>query len=235
MKTLENLKERYGFSRRSQKWLATEGASILEMIGIEVVAIEFTKSESGDWSSILRKAVIVSISDFDPMTVTYLCKYRIVDEDSETSWRETRIIPEGYSLIAEDANWMIRFVPYSLHCKMAETETFYSRLFELQAKRDTIPVSSLETLSVSKSQDNTLGYSCNIGAVIKTIDNEILWFRIKKLSIRHKFKTSYTLSITSWDDKSYVLDIQSTDTEYNFTINKENLGKLKIIDLSCNE
>ena len=234
MKTLENLKDRYGFSKTSQKWIATEGASILEYIGIEVVAVEFTrKSDSNDWTTVLKKAYIQEISDFDPMTVTYLCKYRIVGEegDSETAWREVRIIPEGYSLMGDDSNWMIRFIPYSMHCKMAETEAFYAKLFELQVKSKSLSIESMESLSSSKSQDSTLGYSCNIGAVIKTIDNEILWFRIKKLSIRHKFKQTYTLSITSWDDKNYVFDICSSDTEHDFVVNKEVLGKFKIIDL----
>lgn len=232
MKTvLETFKERYGFSKTSQKWIATEGASILEYVGIEVVAVEFTKKADNDWTTVLKKACIHEISDFDPMTVTYLCKYQIVGEDKEGSWREVRIIPEGYSMMGDDSSWMIRFIPYSVHCKMAETEAFYSRLFELQAKSQSLSIESLNTLSDSKSQEATLGYSCNIGAVIKTVDNEVLWFRIKKLNIRHKFKQAYTLSITSWDDKNYIFEILSSDSEHDFIVNKELIGKFKIIDL----
>lgn len=232
MKTiLESLKERYGFSKTSQKWIAIEGASILEYIGVDVVAIEFTKKSDNDWTTVLKKACIREISDFDPMTVTYLCKYQIIGEDEGESWREVRIIPEGYSMMGDDSSWMIRFIPYSVHCKMAETEAFYVRLFEVQAKSSGLSVESMGTISDSKSQDATLGYSCNIGAVIKTTDNEILWFRIKKLNIRHKFKQTYTLSITSWDDKNYVFEINSSDTEHDFIVNKEMIGKFKIIDL----
>lgn len=229
---LERMKSRYGFSKTSLKWIGSEGASILENVGMEVVAVEFTKNENGDWSNVIKAAVIQEISEFDPMTITYLCKYKIVGEEGDEI-KEVRIIPEGYSLIGDDSNWMIRFVPYSQHCKLSETEAFYNRLFKIQAKAKTISLTSLETLSSSKEMEQTLGYSMNIGAVIKTEDNEILWFRVKKLNVHHKFKDNYNLSLTSWDDKNFVIPIKSSDEEYDFSVNKTFIGKMKLVDLQC--
>lgn len=229
---LEEIKGRYGFSKTDTKWLP-EGASIMEYIGMDVISIDFTRNtETNDWTNVLEKAVIHSLTEFDPMSGTYLCKYSTSSME-EGSWKEARIIPEGFELIGPDSTKMIRFVPYSLHSKMVETEEFYRRLFILQAKKETLPIEEIKVISESGDQDRVLGYNHNIGALIKTEDNEILWFRIKKIEMRHLHSTKYHLTLTAWDNKRYVLgEIDSEDKEYNFTVNHYPLGKLKIIDLS---
>lgn len=228
---IEELKEKYGFSKSSLKYVPA-GGEILKYTDVEVVFVEF-KKQGGDWTNIVKTAVIKEISDFDPMTVTYNCKYRIIGEDSETQLREVRIIPEGFSFNPADTEgWMCRFLPMSLHCKLVEDESFNWKVTRLYSKRDTIPVSGLETISASKEQDKTLGYSCNLGAAIKlSTDNSILWFRIKRLSIRHEFKNNYSLRIEDQDGKAYTLKITSDQKEYNFCPSKNQIGFLKIIDL----
>lgn len=229
---LEEMKSRYGFSKTDTKWLP-EGSSLMEYIGMDIISIDFTKNpETNEWSNVLNRAIIHSLTDFDPMTSTYLCKYSTQDMEPN-SWKEVRIIPEGFEIIGPDSLKMIRFVPYSLHSKMVEAEEFYRRLFIIQAKSKTLPIPELLNVSSSPNQDKILGYDHNIGAVIKLEDNEVLWFRIKNISLKHLQGTRYHLTLTAWDNKRYVVgEIDSNDECYNFTVNHNILGNFKIIDLS---
>ena len=229
---LKEMKDRYGFSKTDTKWLP-EGSSILEYIGIDLIVIEFTKDpEKNEWSNKLKKGIILSMSDFEPISGTYLCKYRTDDMEAD-SWKEVKIIPEGFELLGPDSNKMVRFVPYSLHSKMVETEEFYNKMFIKQAKAKTLAINELSMISESKDLERILEYFHNIGAVIKTVDNEVLWFRIKKLSVKHLHGTTYTITLTSWDNKRYTLnEIQSSDEEYKFIVEHSEIGKLKIIDLA---
>ena len=229
---LKDLKDRYGFSKTDSKWLP-EGSSIIEYIGIDLIVIDFQRDpEKNEWTNTISKGVILSLSDYDPISCTYLCKYHKDGMDKD-SWKEVRIIPEGFELIGPDANKMVRFVPYSLHSKMIETEEFYRKLFELQVKSSTLAIQELKTISESKDQEKILEYSHNIGAIIKTVDNDVLWFRIKKLNIHHHHSTVYTITITSWDNKMYTLrEISSTDDIYKFIVSHEEVGSIKIIDLA---
>lgn len=230
-KNLEIITKRYGFDKADQKWIPG-GADILKLIGVEVILVDFNKNSDDKWVSKIKKAYIKSISDYDMMTSTYLCKYRIVDEDDESSWREQRIIPEGFSFEnPEETRKMIRFIPYSLHCKIAEEEAMYYRLGELFKNRDTLPISNIKQISESNEQEKTLTYSCNIGAIIETVNNEILYFRINKLKLRHNFKDNYNLTITDENNKAYTIPINSNDKYYEFKFNGDTIGNLKLIDL----
>ena len=230
-KNLEVMKKRYGFDKAAAKWIPG-GGEILKLIGVEVIMVDFIRNASSGWTNKIKKAYIKSISDYDPMTMTYLCQYRLVDEDKETSWREIRIIPEGFSFEnPEETGKMIRFVPYSLHCKMAEEEAMYCRLGELFDKRKTLPIENLKQISGSKEQEKTLTYACNIGAVIKTEDNQILYFRIHKLNLRHNYKDNYNLTITDESKKAYTIPITMSEENYVFKFNGDRIGLLKIVDL----
>ena len=229
-KNLEVMKKRYGFDKADAKWIPG-GGEILKCIGVEVIMVEFNKGEKG-WTNKIKKAYIISISDYDPMTSTYLCKYRLVDEDKETSWREVRIIPEAFSFEnPEETRKMIRFVPYSLHCKMAEEEAMYYRVSQLFDSRKTLPIENLKQISESKEQEKTLTYACNIAAVIKTIDDQTLYFRINKLNLRHNYKDNYLLTLTDEWKKAYTIPIIASEEEYVFKFNGDKIGLLKIIDL----
>lgn len=229
---LKKLKKLYGFDKNDIKWISN-GADILKYIGIETIFVEFIKDAEGNWTNKLKKSIITSITDFDPMTDTYLIKYRLVDEDKDTSWREMRIISEGFSFgNPEETGKMYRFVPYSLHCKLAETEAFYARIKNLFEKRDTLSLESLKQISESKEKEKTLSYRCNIGAAIKTVDGDILWFRLSNITLRHTHKDKYSLTLTDDNNKTYYLNISSNDTSYKFSYSKgEVIGDIKIIDL----
>lgn len=228
---LVELKDRYGFSTTDTKWLPS-GSSIIEYIGTEVLIINFSRDDKNNWTNTMTSGKIHSLEDFEPTTGTYLCKYS-TKEMEEGVWKEVRIIPEGFELIAPDSNQMVRFVPYSIHSKMMETESFYQKLFVIQAKSTTLDLKELKTVSDSKDQENILGYYHNIGAVVKTEDNNILWFRIKSINVKHLHGTVYTIILTTWDNKRYTLnEISSTDSEYKFVVEHQEVGKLKIIDLA---
>lgn len=230
-KNLEILKKRYGFDKANPKWFL-KGGELLNFIGVEVILVDYTRDSNNIWTNKIKKAYINSITDYDPMTTTYLCKYRLVDKDKETEWREKRINPEGFSFeLPEQTGKMLRFIPYSLHCKIAEEEALYYRLSELFDKRKTLPIENLKQISGSKEQEKTLTYACNIGAVIKTEDNQILYFRINKLNLRHNYKDNYNLTITDGTNKAYTVPINSSVENYVFKFNGENIGLLKIIDL----
>lgn len=231
---LEKFHELYGYNPSSTKWVPV-GGEILKLIGNDVVYVSFIKDATGKWSSSYENARIISISNFDPVTMTYNIKYR-TEKMKDTEWKEERIIPEAFSFdIAGSGiqNTMNRFVPRSMHCSMVETEMFYNRLFKLYAKRDTMPLIGLQSLNDSKEQKKTLEYCCNIGAVIKASDdNSILYFRIGSLKLRHKSKDTYILTISDWDTgKKYMVEFGKLDKSYQFTVNGENIGQLKIIDL----
>lgn len=232
LEVLKEMKDRYGFSKTDTKWLM-EGSSIMEYIGIELLIIEFSRDpEKGEWTNVLKKGKILGMGDFNPIDSTYVCKYR-TDDMEEDKWKEVRIIPEGFEVIGPDSNKMVRFIPYSLHTKMIETEEFYNKLFYLQVKAKNLDIKELKQISDSKTQDQILEYSHNIGAVIKTEDNNILWFRIKKLEIRHLHGTIYNIAITAWDNRRYVLnEVDSSNDEYSFVVEHHNIGSIKIIDLA---
>ena len=229
---LSELKDRYGFSPTDTKWLP-EGSSIIEYVGIDLLVINFTRSGDGlSWSNTMSRGKIIQFSDFDPISSTYLCRYTVEGMDLDT-FKEVRIIPEGFELIAGDTNQMVRFVPYSIHSKMVETEEFYKNLFIIQAKCPNLDIKELLTISNSKNPSSILEYSHNIGAVIKTEANEILWFRIKDIKVKHLHGSVYTIILTAWDNKRYVLnEVSSTDSEYKFVVEHQEVGKLKIIDLA---
>ena len=228
---LVELKDRYGFSPTDTKWLP-EGASIMEYIGIDLIVIEFNKTEKGDWTNTMKRGHIISLDEFDPISSTYLCKY--VVEGMETgNWKEVRIIPEGFELVGPDSMTMTRFVPYSLHSKTIETEEFFKTLKVLNQTTKELDMSELLTISNSKNQDAILGYSHNIGALIELEDGEILWFRIKNIELRHHHKTVYNIVLTAWDNKRYVLgEIDSSEPTHKFTVEHSEVGRFKIIDLS---
>ena len=92
MDGLKALKKRYGFNKGDYKYIPA-GGEILKYIGQPMIFVDFKKDENGDWQSNFETAFIDSISDFDPMTMTYNCKYKLVDGVQ----KEIRIIPEGFS------------------------------------------------------------------------------------------------------------------------------------------
>ena len=230
METREQLlKRQYGFNKNSYKFVPA-GSEILKYIGQIVVLVNLKKVGDNMWDQdTIEKAQIISITDFDPMTMTYLCKYKVADDKIEDEPREIRIIPEGFSWgNSEETGDMKRFIPYSLHCTMVETELFWCHLWDIWKARDTISVDSLLTLSGSKEKESTLKYSHNIGALINLESGELLWTRITELNFRHKVGNQYNLKFGNGTD-SWTMMITSGDKEYDF---ENGLGKLKLVDLA---
>lgn len=226
----EDLKERYGFSKANYKYIPA-GGEILMYTGLELVYIEFKKNESGDWTNKVYPAIINEVSDYDPMTLTYNCKYQIVGEDQE---KEVRIIPEGFSFNnADQEGWMCRFIPYSLHHRLMEDEAIHNKVLMLWSKKETMQVEGLKVLSDNKEQDKVLRYSCNIQAILKLSDNEIVNWRVQKLNLRHEFKDTYTLRIEDISGRPFTIRIREGQKEYEFKDqNKKVIGFLKLVNVT---
>ena len=82
MKTKEDLLKKHSFDLDSQKWLLG-GSEILKYQNSEVILIEFTKIENGNWESKGKSVFIEKIDDFDPLTQTYKIKYKVEGEEKE--------------------------------------------------------------------------------------------------------------------------------------------------------
>jgi hypothetical protein len=140
------------------------------------------------------------------------------------------MIPEGYSWVdSEDAPYIQRFLPFSMHFKLMEDELFYERLKDLWKERDTIDTNALLGLSTSKDKATTLRYSRHLACVIMLEGSEEpLYFRIHKLGLKHNAGKQYALSIWDGDENPIKTLINSEDKEYDF---ERGLGKFKIIDI----
>lgn len=223
MKTREEvLKEKYGFNKASYNYI-TPGAEILKYIGQPVVLVEFKRKEDGTWENGFRQAILDEVDGFNPLTMVYTAKYHTDNSEQKT----IEVIPEGFSFgNPEETGEMIRFVPLSLHYKMAEDEMFYNRLAKIFEERDTISIDGLKNLSESKEKEKTLKYCCNIGAVIKLHDGSILYTRVHDLRLKHRQGNSYSLYIENENNHASLL-ITSEMKSYDF----EGIGELKLLDL----
>ena len=107
---LLKLKEDFGYNKLSYKYIPA-GSEILRYIGQAVVVVTFKKiwrtekdEEGNDVKKYsledhMERGYLLSLSDFDPMTKTYLCKYKIDGQEEE---KETRIQPEGVEFVNLD-------------------------------------------------------------------------------------------------------------------------------------
>ena len=227
MKTREEfLKKKYGFDKGSYDYVPA-GGIILKYVGQYVVYVEYRKNDSGNWDTSFKRAFIESISDYDPLNMTYLTKFKVEDEE-ET--REFRMIPEGYCWVeTEDANYVQRFLPNSMHCRLVEDEIFYERLKDMWNEKETMSIESLKTLSESKDKGATLNYNHNIGCLMKlnSDPDNVLYFRISKLGLRHKAGNKYNLIVQDSEGNKIQVMITSDQKEYEF----EGIGTFKIVDL----
>ena len=230
----ENLIEKYGYNTGSSKWIPS-GSEILQLIGTTAIFVEYNKNEkTGKFVSSFKQALIRSINDFDPVTITYEITYSL--EDNPDKILKERIIPEGFSLdIAGGGiqNYMNRFIPYSLHCKCIEEGFLYDRLENLYNKRDTLPLNSLKNISISKEQEKLLTYSNNLWVVIRVENTgQILGYRIHSLTVKKDTKTKWRIFAYDSEGKNISVSFEPEETEYKLVIGKESIGTLKIIDLA---
>lgn len=238
-KELAKLKNEYGFVPSSYKYVPM-AYEIEKCIGQTVVLVTYErdrdkeKSEDNDglgkWNTRTDSAVIISISDCDPITMTSEIQYKLIKDGKESDEVEKmRIQPEGYEFVnAEETGLFRRFQPFSLHHKMMEDELFFYRLQKLYEKRDTLRLEDLKVISESKDQGQTLRYSHNIGAAIKLEDGSIIWIRLHTLRLRHRQGNTYGLFFSSEEKKEWSTMIHSDEKEYTLG----DWGKFKIIDLA---
>ena len=227
----EILKERYGFNKASYDYIP-KGAEIMKNIGQTVIFVDHKKNQNGEWDANFKTVILTSLSDYDPVTMTYLAKYKEKIEDTEE--KEFRMIPEGYSFgNPEETGFMYRFLPYSLHCKLVEDELFYTRLSQLYKERDTLEVDQLYGLATSKDKEATLKYSRHLAAVIKLDDerepnpDNILYFRLHGFGLKHRNGNKYAMMVEDSEGNKHRLLVDSDQKEYEF----EDIGTMKIIDL----
>ena len=246
MKTkFQEFKERYEFNSGSVKWIA-EGGDLLKYIGEEVVYVDYKRSDKGEWNSTVERAKIVTIDDFDPVTMTYHIKYQLLDRESKDEILEERIIPEGFSfdIMGQGIqNSMNRFTPFSLHTLLVEEGQYYKRVDKLWDERGTLPFGALKALNDNKDLTKTLKYAKNIVVAVKPThevegqedleyDDQLFVFRLSNLKLKHDYKDSWRLFMTDWDGHTYnVLISEDEDDFYEFSIGQEVIGDLKIIDL----
>lgn len=243
-----DLVKKYGFYLGSYKYIIP-GGELMRYIGQTVVCVSYTKKpvegavadEKGEipstWENSFDEVKIVEIGEFDPMTMTWLCKYQPKDKEDIL---EVRVMPEGYSFEGknpEETGKMIRFVPLSKHFEMMEDEMFFLRLENLWEERKTLTPEALMTLSRSKGQEATLKYTHNIGVLVRLGDeyydpkigeSRFLWIRIHKLGFHHNSGSKFNLRVAN-NERSWSFMIDANDTEFPFEGGK---GSFKIIDLS---
>ncbi len=213
----------YGYNPLSRKWMLP-GAEILKYINQPVMCLDFTKVDNA-WKLSTKKAVIKDISNFNPTSMTYKCLYELEDNGVIL---ETEIVPDGFSYgNAEELNKLVRFIPFSLHCEMTETELFLDRVTELYNTKKPLDIAALKLISESGEQDKTLRYCRNIGLAVKLNSGNTLWIRLQKIVITHCFATKYSITVLSVNGDSMSFQVDSTDKEFDF----ENLGTFKILDL----
>lgn len=244
----QEFKERYEFNSGNVKWIA-EGGDLLKIIGEELVYVEYKRNETtNEWSSTVERAVIDRMDDFDPITMTYHVKYRLLDRPNKDEVLEERIIPEGFSFDVMGQgiqNTMNRFTPFSLHTKVIEEGRYYKRVEKLWEERDTLPFGALKALNDNKDLTKTLRYAKNIVVAVKPLrevegqeeleyveESSVLVFRLAKIQLKHDYKTSWRLFLTDEEGNTYNLLIDEEDKDfYEFKIGNDLVGDLKIIDL----
>ena len=226
MKTREEiLRENYGFNKGSYNYVPA-GSEILKYIGQTVVYVSYKKKSDGTWDTEYYPVLLESISDFDSLNMSYKVS---VKKEKDSPSHEFRMIPEGYNWVeSEDADFIERILPVSMHQSLVEDEFMYARFKELYETRDTLPVDSLYGLSTSKEKAQTIRYSRHLAVLIKLNgSDDVLYFRIQDLNLKHKSGKVYYLSVSDGDSHTYRVQIDSDQKSYPF----ETVGEFKIIDL----
>ena len=221
MKTKEDLLKKHSFDLDSQKWLLG-GSEILKYQNSEVILIEFTKIENGNWESKGKSVFIEKIDDFDPLTQTYKIKYKVEGEE-----KEARMIPEGFIFNnPEKDGWAKRFLPYSLHMKMMEEKDFYEKLKVLYEEKETLSMNEINNLRNNKDALQYLNY---IAVVIKNKNGEISSFRVNEIAFPtyERNKNSWKLGVKNKEGDYFSLKWKDGEKTLTLSSGEE----AKIIDI----
>lgn len=217
-------KQNYKFSTTSEKWVMEPG-SFARYIGMPVLLITHKKTPDGKWDVTDSTVLINSVGDFEPIMESQLIRYTTSDNEI----KEERVNPIGMTVgNPEELSEILRFVPLKVHYRLQEELAFVSRIKKMWEENKSVPTQAIQQLSESKDQISILR-SQYIVAVYKK-GEELSYFRIKKLSLRHVVKSKYNLNITAEDGNNFVYSANSVDGK--LTISEDNeLGELKLIDV----
>lgn len=233
----------YTFNRASLKWIPG-GAQIVDYIGQEVVFVDYTRTDAeSEWKIDIKRALIQSIHDFEPLTGTYEIIFTLIGagEDGTDLIKRERIIPEGFSYNNPDeCNWMHRFVPYSLHFKMGETEVMYLRLKNLFNTREGMTFADIKKLQVEDPK-KTLEFFNNVKVIIDTdveggLGVGIISFRITEITEPKLLSKSWRFGIYDKDRNYFPVKVDKADEGNTvikgWTLGDEVIGDLKIMNIA---
>lgn len=227
---LEQIKKNYGYDPASVEWIG-KGGEIFEYLGMEVMRLNFTRTEVGDpekgtedkWENKVGKSLLLRCENFDPMTETVDLVWKDVDYSKpEDEWEihTTKITPIGFSYgDPGESGEMIRFMPYSLHTKKIETEALFAKLGFLMTepieKSKAVNLLQFEPLSASRDRERLLAHIINIAAVIKPVDEEFVYiYRLGNVSLKHQFKGVWKMTAKDTNGRGEItLFIDTTKNE----------------------
>ena len=232
----------YSFNRASMKWIP-KGGQLMEYIGQEVVYIDYTRqSAEENWTIDIKRAFIQSIHDFEPLTGTYEIIFSLTgEEDNPEEFKRERIIPEGFSYNNPDeCNWMHRFVPFSIHFKMGETEMLFARLKSLFDTKGGMTMAEIKKIQVEDPQKK-LGFFNNVRAVIDTdveggLGLGLLSFRITEITEPKLLSKTWRFGLYDSNRNYFPVKIDKVNEGETvvkaWEIGGEVIGDLKIMDIA---
>ena len=233
----------YSFNRASLKWIPG-GSQLMEYIGQEVVFVDYKRADAeSQWEIDIKRALIQTIHDFEPLTGTYEIIFSLIGEgeNGEDLLQRERVIPEGFSYNNPDeSNWMHRFVPYSLHFKMGETEVMFMRLQKLFETRPGMTIAEIKHLQ-TEDPKKTLEFFNNVRAVIDTnveggLGIGILTFRITEITEPKLLSKTWRFGIYDKERNYFPIKIERANEEETvikgWTLGYEVIGDLKIMDIA---
>ena len=130
---------------------------------------------------------------------------------------------------------MLKFVPLSKNYQMMEDSNFFSKLEIYWKTKEVLNEEFLSSCTKAAIPEVILGYSHNIGAIVKLNDDMVhpekseskfLWIRASKLSYHHVHGDKYNLRFSN-DDRSWSFVVEKGQTEFDF----DGMGTFKLIDL----
>ena len=211
MITLKDLKEEYTYNPAGPEW-GIVGGTLAEYLGMEVVKINFKKNAEGEWEQKIGKALLISLTDYDPLTETSLLSWKEVDYAvPEKDWKrkETRVVGPGFSFgNPEDVGEMTRFLPYSLHVRKVETETLNEKLkfAFLNLSHRAVSLEDLQVLANGKDRKRLLKEVHNLRLVVMPEgEDRVATYRVGDIHVQHQIKSTYKITLSDTRGKGEVL------------------------------
>lgn len=236
-KIVKLFKDTYSLSMGSKKWIS-KGSDLLRYIGQNIIQVKFSKnSETDPWESVAVIVRLVGITDFEPLTGTYLMTWESTD-GKDSKQENCRVTPEGFSFgIPEKDLWMYRFLPMSLHVQMTEAIYAYDRFKRLYESRPSLEEKEIESLCRDK-QVESLERLRYISLIVDTdvpdgLGVGICETRLSRISRPQLHGKYWMVAVHDSQDNYIILRIpRENPTEaFKLSIDKTFIGNAKLIDL----